>query len=149
MELHPAIPEATRSRGSPALLPPSRRGGPKRQSGMETGPCLGWQVNPLPACLTFPMALTQQNGAPELEGQANGDVGEGPSRVLPRTSQSAPCIMTALVNKKRRLIVIGNSLLRGTEAQYADQTHPTGKSAATLGPRLGILLGSSWSGVAL
>jgi len=57
--------------------------------------------------------------------------------------------MTAPVKKKRRVIVIGNSLLRGTEAQYADQTHPTGKSAATLGPRLGILLGSSWSGVAL
>jgi len=42
-------------------------------------------------------------------------VGEGPSRGLPRTSQSAPRIATAPVKKKRRVIVKGNSLLRGTE----------------------------------
>jgi len=42
-------------------------------------------------------------------------VGEGPSRGLPRTSQSAPHIVTAPVKKKRRVIVIGDSLLKGTE----------------------------------
>jgi len=42
-------------------------------------------------------------------------MGEGRSRGLPRTSQSAPCIMTALAKKKRRVIFIGDSLLRGTE----------------------------------
>jgi len=41
--------------------------------------------------------------------------GEAPSRGLPRTSQSAPRITTASAKKKRRVIVIGDSLLRGTE----------------------------------
>jgi len=65
MEPHPAVPEAkaaggcsTRSRGPPALEPPSTRKAPKRQVGM--GPCLGWQVNPLLASLTSPVALKQQ-----------------------------------------------------------------------------------------
>ena len=51
----------------------------------------------------------------EYEGLANEDAGEGPSGGLPRTSQSAPSITTALAKKKRRVIVIGDSLLRGTE----------------------------------
>jgi len=34
---------------------------------------------------------------------------------LPRMSWSAPRIMTAQAKKKRRVIVIGDSLLRGTE----------------------------------
>jgi len=34
---------------------------------------------------------------------------------LPRRSRSAPCITTAPVKKKRRVIVIGDSLPRGTE----------------------------------
>ena len=35
--------------------------------------------------------------------------------MLPRTSQTAPRITTASTKKKRRVIVIGDSLLRGTE----------------------------------
>jgi len=42
-------------------------------------------------------------------------VGVGPSRGLPRTSQSTPSITTSLAKKKRGVIVIGNSLLKGTE----------------------------------
>jgi len=41
--------------------------------------------------------------------------GEAPSRGFPRTSQSSPRVMTASAKKKRRVIVIGDSLLRGTE----------------------------------
>jgi len=41
--------------------------------------------------------------------------GEAPSRGLPRTSRSASSITTASAKKKRRVIVIGDSLLRGTE----------------------------------
>jgi len=53
----------------------------------------------------------------ECEGLATEDVGEGEasSRGLPRTSQTAPRITTASAKKKRRVIVIGDSLLRGTE----------------------------------
>jgi len=93
---------------------------------------------PLPAQLP----LSNRYGALECEGPATEDMGEGeaPSGGLPRTSQSAPRITTASAKKKRRVIVIGNSLLREQRARSADQTHPTGKSAASLGPGLGMLL---------
>jgi len=61
------------------------------------------------------LPLSNRYGALECEGPANEDVGEGPSRGLPRMCRSAPCIMTTPVNKKRRVIAIGNSLLKGTE----------------------------------
>ncbi|KFW72624.1 hypothetical protein AS28_04863, partial [Pygoscelis adeliae] len=70
-----------------------------------------------PARPPSPSRLPLQNryGALELEGQANEDVDEGPSGRLPRVRQSAPRIMTASAKKKRRVIVVGDSLLRGTE----------------------------------
>jgi len=58
---------------------------------------------------------TQKSLGQFVSGQANENVGEGPSRGLPRTSQSAPHIMTAPAKIKRRVIVIGYSLLKGTE----------------------------------
>lgn len=49
--------------------------------------------------------------------------------------------ITASVNmKKRRVVLVGDSL-RGTEGLYVNHTHPTEKSAASLGPRYGILPG--------
>jgi len=82
---------------------------------METGPCSGGQANPLTASLTCPITLSNRYGALECEGLATEDMGEAPSRGLPRTSQSAPRITTASAKKKRRVIVIGDSLLRRTE----------------------------------
>jgi len=63
------------------------------------------------------LPLRNRYGALECEGLATEEVGEGeaPSRGLPRTSQSAPRITTASAKKNRRVIVIGDSLLRGTE----------------------------------
>jgi len=67
VEQHPALPEAeaagggsTKSREPPTFLPLSKNRGPKRQGGMEKGPCSGGQANPLPASLTCPVALKQQ-----------------------------------------------------------------------------------------
>jgi len=62
------------------------------------------------------LPLSNRYGALGCEGQANEDADEGPSRGLPRTSQSAPSIMTVPAKKKRRVIVIGDALLRGTES---------------------------------
>jgi len=129
---HPVLPEAkavgdgsTRSRGSPTLLPPSRKKGPKRQGGTETGPCSGRQVNPFPTPSPPQLPLSNRCGALECETQANEDAGEGPSRGLPRKCQSALRIMNTLVKKKTRVIVIGNSLLRGTEGPICrlDSSH--------------------------
>jgi len=63
------------------------------------------------------LPLSNRYGALECEGPATEDVGEGeaPARGLPRMSQTAPCITTASAKKKSRIIVIGDSLLRGTE----------------------------------
>jgi len=47
--------------------------------------------------------------------RANEGVGEGPPRGSPRASQTAPCITTASAKKKRRVIVVDDSHLRGTE----------------------------------
>lgn len=44
---------------------------------------------------------------------------------------------------KRRVVVLGHSLLRGLGALFVNQTHPTGKSAAFWGPRYGISAGDS------
>jgi len=69
-------------------------------------------------------------------GQANEDVGEGPSRGLPGMSQSAPCIMTAPTKKKRRVIVTGDSLLKGTEGPIC-QPDPSHREVCCL-PRVHV-----------
>ena len=61
--------------------------------------------------LSSQLHLHNRYRALKLEGQAKEDVGEGISRGLPRESRSAPHIMTTSVKKKRRVIVVGNSLL--------------------------------------
>jgi len=61
------------------------------------------------------LSLSNRYGALECEGPANEDAGEGPSRGLPKTSWSASHITTASAKKKRRIIVTGDSPLRGTE----------------------------------
>jgi len=61
------------------------------------------------------LPLSNRYGALECEGPTNEDAGEDPSRVFPGMSQSAPCITTAWAKKKKEIIIIGDSLLRGTE----------------------------------
>ena len=54
----------------------------------------------------------------ELDRLGAADVGDSPSvqeRLL-KTSQSAPCFATMSVRKKRRAVVIGDSLLRGPKS---------------------------------
>ena len=61
--------------------------------------------------------LRNRYEALELEGLGAVDVGENPSvqERLAKASQSAPLFATTSVRKKRRAVVIGNSLLRGTK----------------------------------
>jgi len=61
------------------------------------------------------MLLCNRYEALKPEEQANDKADEGPRMGLPRTRQSAPCIMTSSTEKQRRVIAIGHSLLRGTE----------------------------------
>lgn len=50
----------------------------------------------------------------KLEAEESGDAVEGPPRRLSRVKQLTPCLKTASA-KKKRVIVIGDSLLRRTE----------------------------------
>ena len=50
-----------------------------------------------------------------MEPNNNKDDGSSSLEVSPRLSRSTPCIKTASIKKKRRVVVIGDSLLRGTE----------------------------------
>lgn len=82
---------------------------------------LGKQANALPAYLTTQVQLYNR-----LWNLMDNDVDEGPSRLewLPRTSQTIPSIVTTSTKKKRRVAVIDDSLLRGTEGTI-DQLIPT------------------------
>ena len=66
----------------------------------------------------LPLSLSHLSRCPlELEGLGDVDVGESPSvqERLPKAGQSAPRSATVSVRKKRRAVVIGDSLLRVTE----------------------------------
>ncbi|KAK4818826.1 LOW QUALITY PROTEIN: hypothetical protein QYF61_019863 [Mycteria americana] len=51
----------------------------------------------------------------QVEPNNNEDDGSSSLEVLPRLSRTTPCIKTASIKKKRRVIVIGDSLLKGTQ----------------------------------
>ena len=72
------------------------------------------------------MPLHNRCEALELEGLGHVDAGESPSMQerLPKASQSAPRFDMS-VRKKRRAVVIGNSLLRGTKGLicHSDPSH--------------------------
>lgn len=51
----------------------------------------------------------------KLEGEESGDAMEGLPRRLYRVKWLTPCLKTASAKKERKIIVIGDSLLRRTE----------------------------------
>ena len=50
----------------------------------------------------------------------------------PHYDSSVREIATSYIKKKRRVVVVGDSLLGGTEGPIVDRTHPTGRFAASL-----------------
>jgi len=82
---------------------------------METDLILAWQANPFPTYLAFPGALHSRFEALKIKGQVREDEVEGPLKNLSRVRKSAPYFKTASAKKERRVIVVGNSLLKGTQ----------------------------------
>ena len=82
------------------------------------------------------MPLHNKYGALELEDQVNEDqvVDEALSREVLRPSQAAPCILTASERRKRRVIVIGDSRLRGTEGPICRPDPSHREFCCLLGP---------------
>ena len=73
------------------------------------------------------------------------------SKQLPQLRKRLPQLRkkTKKTKKKRRVIVIGDSFLRGTEGPICRPDPSPGKSAASLGPGLGMLRRNSlvWCGL--
>lgn len=51
----------------------------------------------------------------DIEGEVSEEAWEGSPKRLPRARQSTPCVETASARKERKVVVVGNSFLRGTE----------------------------------
>ena len=100
-------------------LPPCHRAGGDLRDGGEwiQVPARGGRRVPSRSPSPSQLPLRNRNGALELEDRVNEDqgVGEALCREVPRLSWAAPCILTASEKRKRRVIVVGDSLLRGTE----------------------------------
>ena len=119
-------------------LPSCRQAGGDLRDGGEwiRVPARGGRRIPSRSPSPSQLPLHSRYGALELEDQASEDQGvdEALPRGVPRLSQAAPRILTSSEKRKRRVIVIGDSLLRGTEGPICRPDHPTGKSAVSLGP---------------
>ncbi|KFR02209.1 hypothetical protein Y956_05133, partial [Nipponia nippon] len=72
----------------------------------------------------------------ELEGQEDEDTDSDPSKGMTGGNQSAPRIKPATGKKKRRVIVIGNSLRRGTEGPICRPDPSHGEVCCLPGARI-------------
>ena len=77
-----------------------------------------------PPCLPSPLPLLPLSNRfemLEIEGEVSGEVMEDLPKREPKVRWSPPRLETASVRKERRVVVVGNSLLRGP-SQVSDQT---------------------------
>lgn len=72
------------------------------------------QTPPLPI-LHPQVPLSNRFAALDIEGKVSGEARECSPKRLPRARQSTLHIETAFARKERRVVVVGDSLLRGTE----------------------------------
>ncbi|KFQ34587.1 hypothetical protein N331_07827, partial [Merops nubicus] len=82
---------------------------------------------PSPSHLT----LYNRYGPLELEGQPNEEGREDPSGESPTACHSPPPLMTSSIKKKRTVIVVGDSILRGTEGPIC-RPHPSHREVCCL-----------------
>jgi len=107
----------------------------------------GWKRVPVWHCgqpSSLPISLQQaplhnRFQALDVEGEVGEDVAEGPSMRSNRKRQLTPRLKTASDKKETRVIVIHDSLQRGTEGPIC-RVNPHHRSAACLEPRSGISL---------
>ena len=82
---------------------------------MAAGPSSETQATPTPTTTVPQVSLHNRFDALKPEGEVSEDkVGRLPPSVT-KVRRSAPCLKTASSKKERRVIVVGDSLLRGTE----------------------------------
>jgi len=93
-----------------------------------------------PPCLPTPLPhlpLSNRFHTLEIEDEMSGDVMEDmPTREC-KARQLPPRLQTASVRKEGRVVVVGDSLLRGTEGPIRRPDRGTDKCAAFLGPGSG------------
>ena len=131
---------------------PSRR----RAEGGDLGAEEKWKQVPArhrrrcPPLPTPPSQVPLQNRfeALEIERPVAEEKVESVPRRMPRARRSTPRLRAASTKKDRRVIVVGDSILREQRALFVGLTLPVGKSAASLGPGSGTLprKPSAWYG---
>lgn len=83
----------------------------------------GWERVPVQYCGRTPpclpciprFSLSNRFATLDIEGEVSEEAWEGSPKRLPRARQSTPCVETASARKERKVVVVGNSFLRGTE----------------------------------
>ena len=96
---------------------------PPRINNEESGDVGQWHKAPAHRCRRAlpvspqPPQLPLQNRYSALQGQLDngGDDGSPQLVALPKSDQSSPSIKTSSIRKKQRVIVVGDSLLKGAE----------------------------------
>jgi len=88
------------------------------------------------------MSLYSRYEALDVEGQLMGDMDGDPPEVFLESERSTRDIATTSTREKRRDIVVGNSLLRGTEGPLCWKDPLIGKSSACLRPGLRTSVGN-------
>ena len=77
-----------------------------------------WASREPPPCLPTPLPqlpLSNRFVTLEIEGEVSGEAREDLPRREPKIGWSPPSLETASVRKERKVVVVGDSLLRGTE----------------------------------
>ena len=105
---------------------------------MEASPHSGWQgTSSLP---TWPSQVPLYNRCEALavEGHSKEDTDDSQAtpEVSPRPERPTPRIVTTSTRKKRRFIVVGDSLLRGTEGAICRADPPLGEDCCLPGSRV-------------
>lgn len=97
----------------------------------------GSQTSPLPTSPSQ-VPLYHRYESLDVECRSVEDVDDSPftAEVSPRSERPTPRITTTSMGKKRWVIVVGNSLLRGPESPTCWANSSSGESAACRGSRL-------------
>ena len=128
----------TQDQGDPVFSPRQAEGSSlKERSEWRQAHAQGGRTPSLPTSPSR-VPLYDRYEALDVEGQSMDDVDDGPSppEVLPRSERPSPCITTTSTRKKRWVIVVGDSLLRGAEGRTCRTGPPLREPAASLGPGL-------------
>ncbi|KFV70255.1 hypothetical protein N307_10010, partial [Dryobates pubescens] len=96
-------------------ISPAEGSAPGNREAWIQVPARGSKENPSRPSPPLPLPLHNKYEALQAESSGDERAKEQPSEEMPKAKQSPPTITTSSTKKKRSVIVVGDSLLRGTE----------------------------------